>query len=247
MKSKLLVILTVAFVTAMTFCLMGCAPQEEKSTDEQFMTALAKGLEDRWAITDAEEASQESIEKAIQKEKDAVSEFYEAEFENAELGDCAKRYIDALNASNAADMFSTSGYSRWSQVYNQRVAALYDINAITEIPVSEKGKSNLEGLLNDGQAASFAIASMNSLAFEAQAPEYEGDTFLTYKAVAENTSTVTFSYISYNINLLDADGVVLESTTVFSNDWAPGAKHAFEFMTNTAFASYEVTSCDWAL
>ena len=248
MKKKLLVLL-IACMAAMLFILPGCAAQEEKSTDEHFMDALSSGLEARWEILDPLGVTyeQEDLEKAIQAEKDAVADFYDKDFENDELGVCAQRYIDSLNNSNAADMYSANGYSRWLQNYNARTAALYDINAIYEINVSEDEKSSLDQLLNDGEAASYAVSIMDQVSFEAQEPEFEGQTYLEYTAVVENASELNFSYFNLNINLLDSDGVVLETTAAFTSDWASGSNHTFSFMTDTDFADYEISSCDWSL
>lgn len=240
----------VVFLVLMAFLLVlsGCSQQSNKSVDEQFMTALSTGLENRWKITDAADGqSQESLEKAIQAEKDAIGAFYDQEFENAELGEAAKRYIDTLNASNAADMYSANNYSRWAKVYNSRVAALYDINDIQSIPVSDSKKSTLNELLNDGEAASFALASIPTVTFEPQPSEYEGSKWIEYKAVVENTSNLSFSYFNYNVNVTDSDGVVTDTYIASTNDWTPGTKHTFEFSTDANVASIDVTSCEWSL
>lgn len=245
-KGALLIVISVLMTSLFAFC--GCSQQDSKSVDEQFMTSLATGLENRWKITDAPDGSdQEGLEKAIQAEKDAVGKYYDQEFENADLGEAAKRYIDALNSSNAADMYSTNNYSRWAKVFNSRVAALYDINCIQEIPVSDSKKSTLNDLLNEGEAASFALTSISAANFEAQPPTYAGDKWIEYKAVVENTSNLTFSYFSYNINVTDSDGVVVDNCIASTNDWTPGAKHTFEFSTDANVASLDVTSCSWNL
>lgn len=245
-RTLLVVIISVLVIFLLSFT--GCSQQNSKSVDEQFMTALSTGLENRWKITDAaDDQSQESLEKAVQAEKDAVGRFYDQEFENAELGEAAKRYIDALNASNAADMYSANNYSRWAKVYNSRVAALYDINGIQAIPVSDSKKSTLNELLNDGEAASFALASISTVTFEPQPPEYESSKWIEYKAVVENTSDLSFSYFNYNVNVTDSDGVVADTYIASTNDWAPGTKHTFEFSTDVNVASIDVTSCEWSL
>lgn len=246
--SKGAALVTISVLMIFLLSLTGCSQQNSKSVDEQFMTALATGLENRWKITDSSEgADQAGLEKAIQAEKDAVGKFYDQEFENVDLGEAAKRYIDALNSSNAADMYSANNYSRWASVFNSRVAALYDINSIQEIPVPDSKKSTLNNLLNDGEAASFALASIPTVAFEPQPPEYEGSKWVEYKAIVENTSNLSFSYFNYNVNVTDSDGVVVDTYVASTNDWASGTKHTFEFSTDANVSSIDVTSCEWSL
>lgn len=235
---------------SMAFVFSGCSQNDDRSTDEKFIEAVGNGLEARWAITDSKEASSAStdtLNQALEKEKEAVKDFYDADFENQDLKQCARNYIDALNSLNADDYGSSSGYERWMRGYNQRVAALYNIDKISPISVGKTNESNLTEILNDGKEASAAIDLMNKADFVKQDPEYPGQTYFDYKAVVENASDVTFSYFYYNINLVDSDGVTVDTTIASTNDWAAGSKHTFEFTTDKAFDSIEVSSCGWSL
>lgn len=230
--------------------LSGCSGNDDRSTDEKFIEAVGKGLEARWAITDADSASSSStdtLKQALDKEKEAVKDFYDADFDNEDLKSYAQKYIDALNGLNAEDYSSGSGFERWTRYYNQRVAALYNINQISPISVSKSNESNLTEILNDGEEASAALAVMDKAEFTKQDPEYPEQTYFEYKAVVENDSNISFSYFYYNINLVDKDGVTVETTTASTDDWAAGTKHAFEFTTDKQFETIEVTSCGWSL
>ena len=244
---KTIVIAMVAMMT--TFALFGCSASENKSTDEQFVEAVGKGLEARWAITDSteERLTTELMNQAINKERDAVKEFYEADFENEELGENARAYIDILEETKGEDYNSSSGLERWSRNRNMRCAALYNINGIKEIPVSQNKQSNLDELLNDGKTAAAALDLMEKADFVKQEPEYSGQSYIEYKAIVENSSDVNFSSFTYQINLVDQDGVVVESITASTSDWAAGTKHAFEFMTDKKFEKIELSSCWWNL
>jgi hypothetical protein len=244
---KTIVIAMVAMMA--TVALFGCSANESKSTDEQFVEAVGKGLEARWAISDStdDRLTTDLMNQAISKERDAVKEFREANFENEELGENAEAYFEALDELKGEDYNSSSGLERWMRNYNMRCAALYNINEIKEIPVSQNKQSNLDELLNDGKTAAAALDLMEKVDFVKQEPEYPGQSYIEYKAVVENSSSVNFSYFTYQINLVDQDGVVIENTTASTNDWAAGTKHAFEFTTDKKFEKMEISSCWWNL
>ena len=48
-----------------------------------------------------------------------------------------------------------------------------------------------------------------------------------YNAIVKNTSSIDFDSFVADVNLLDKDGVIVESTTVYVNSWKQGAKTKF--------------------
>lgn len=63
-----------------------------------------------------------------------------------------------------------------------------------------------------------------------------------YEAVIENITDKTFEYFSIDINLLDVDGVIIESNYCSVNNFEPGKKAKIEFSTDAKFEKYELTS-----
>ena len=63
-----------------------------------------------------------------------------------------------------------------------------------------------------------------------------------YQAVIENTTGKDFSTFSVNINLMSADGVIVETQYDSVSNFTNGAKAQFEFTTDKEFASTEVTA-----
>ena len=61
-----------------------------------------------------------------------------------------------------------------------------------------------------------------------------------YEAVIENITDKTFETFNVDINLLDADGIILETAYAWVENFAPGKKAKLEFSTDTAFESYEI-------
>ena len=67
-----------------------------------------------------------------------------------------------------------------------------------------------------------------------------------YSAVAKNTSGLNFSYFNLNINLLDKDGVIIESTSASVNNFSEGAKARFEFSTDKSFKKIDIKTIEWS-
>ena len=225
--------------------------QEEEApayVDEEFVKAVAQCLDARGKQTDSlasDEYTSEVMDDAIKTELDAVEAYEGGLFEDPDLASAADEYIAALKASKGTDY--TAYNNSWTTAYNQRVAALYKINEISPIEVSEDHKSTLNDLLATGEESTVAQGFLDTAVFEKEEPEYEGETFFTYSAVLENDSDINFYYFSFNINLLDADGVVVETQVASTDNWAPGTKHRFEFMTDAKFETIEVYSASWSL
>ena len=68
--------------------------------------------------------------------------------------------------------------------------------------------------------------------------------YKTYQAVVENTTGIDFNTLNITINLLNSDGVIVETTYDNVSAFAQGAKVQFEFMTDKEFTSTQV-SVDW--
>ena len=81
---------------------------------------------------------------------------------------------------------------------------------------------------------------LSNITFEEVPDEYAGD-WKTYQGVVENTTGSDFSTFAVNINLLNADGVIVETAYDQVSNFTNGAKAQFEFSTDKEFTSTEVT------
>lgn len=115
------------------------------------------------------------------------------------------------------------------------------------LTVSDKFQSNLDEfktnskLVQEKDAQEQAIDSMlSNITFEEVPDEYAGD-WKTYQGVVENTTGSDFSTFAVNINLLNADGVIVETAYDQVSNFTNGAKAQFEFSTDKEFTSTEVT------
>ena len=226
------------------------AVAEVQYADEDFMAAITQGLEARWKITNKFESNPlelgaEDMDKALKAELAPVAEFKDAKFKNQDLAEAAVLYVEALEGLHGKDFADEN--TTWQSAYSCRVSALHKINEISKIKVSDTYKENLSEILSDGEAASVAQDLQDAVVFEKQEPKDEYDTHPTYAAVVENKSELNFSYFEFDINLVDKDGVVVETQTAFTENWAAGTKHRFEFMSDASFDHIEIFGAAWNL
>ena len=222
---------------------------DERSTDERFLDKLAKGLDARWALTDADE-SKEVVTKAdweryFDAEYNEIIEFQHATFDDPNLGKWAEVYIDSIIRSKEALPYF--GTNQWdakyhSDIYNDRVHAIYEIYTISPIPVSSENEATLIGMVSDGEVIDLTAELFEKVKFELVESDYGTD---TYEAIVENTTSVSFSYFSFDIDLIDEDGVTVGTESAYVENWNPGEKIRFEFWTSTKFAEMNVNRASW--
>ena len=221
-----------------------------KTVDERFLDCLAKGLETRWALT-AEDEKKEAVtkkdwEEYIAAEYDNIIDFKDAKFENADLDKWGKEYVNSIVRSKEA--LAYFGSNQWDAkyhngIYQDRACALYKINAIQPVPVSEEGQSSLQSLVMDGEVSDFASSILGSVKFEQESDDYG---WKTYSTVVENTTSTSFSYFSIAVDLLDKDGVTIETANAYCDWWDAGEKTRIEFSTDKNFETMEPSYASWS-
>lgn len=72
----------------------------------------------------------------------------------------------------------------------------------------------------------------------------DGYGYKTYQAIVENTTDIDFETFSVNINLLNGEGVIVESFYDSVTNFGKGVKAQLEFSTDKEFASTQVVA-DW--
>ena len=222
---------------------------ETQYADEAFVEDLGAALSERWAITESydDEIPDDEFYTALQIEKDAAAQYEDAVFVDEELGEAAEQYLEAIADCETADYIDVN--DTYIDAYYRRAEGIYKINQITEIPVDEDYQYALDTLLEEGESSCAATEFAEEVVFEADEPEDGDGSTVTYTATLENTSDVDFDYFSFEINLLDEDGVVIGSETASTDNWAAGETHRFEF---TVFedvediADYEIVDTTWS-
>ena len=128
-----------------------------KTYDSEFITSLAKGLDERWKVTaqkDDDEKEIEDYKSYIDYELIEIEQYKNMKFKNPKLKRLANTYIsiqrnerEAIENQNFVD---STFVSEWNQYQNKRFELLLDINSIVEIPVQDK--NILDSILKSGKA-----------------------------------------------------------------------------------------------
>ena len=241
--------------------------QEEEIhyADEDFVKDMAKGLEARWTLNEQDESKEgydaidlqsseykDMMISYINAELDCIGKYKDEKFEDSKLQEETISYINLLNDHiEICDYIPVDYYGKYLEefqpIYDGRSKIIQDMADNYGLTVSDKFQSNLDEfktnskLVQEKDAQEQAIESMlSNITFEEVPDEYAGD-WKTYQGVVENTTGSDFSTFAVNINLLNADGVIVETAYDQVSNFTNGAKAQFEFSTDKEFTSTEVT------
>lgn len=258
---------------ALTACGSGGSSSPVESTeteiayqDEAFMQSLKQGLQAHWDITDDENNQLEDSDYYTEKQKELYGSFVDAElnevqpyanslFKDTKLQEKAIAYINALNDQKDALEYVTVDTEKfdklWGEAYDNRSKLLVDFVNDYGLTVDEKYQNDLDELMTNAKEVTadenqkkLVDDFADSIKFEKVKDE---SGFKTYQATAENTTGLDFEYLNLNINLLDKDDVIIESTTAYVSNYAPNAKARFEFSTEKDFEKIAIESVDYTV
>lgn len=222
-----------------------------RPADIRFVESLSKGLDEALSIIpipeDSAACSKEDWENYINAEYNLLIEFQDADFNDKNLGELANNYVDSIAASKEA--LSYYDTDQWEDqylngTYHERTAALYEINQMSPISVSEEHQDALINLLNNGETIAMVSQLFDQVKFFNIA---ESQGTYTYEATVENSTTLYFSVFSFDVNLLDEDGNIIATENTKTNAWNPGEKKHFKFSTKESFNGIEVKYANWML
>ena len=128
-----------------------------KTYDSEFITSLAKGLDERWKVSDLkndDEAEIKDYKSYIDYELIEIEQYKNRKFKNPKLKRLANTYINIQRNEREAvenqDFVDSTFVSKWNQYQNKRFELLLDINSIVGIPVQDK--NSLDSILKAGKA-----------------------------------------------------------------------------------------------
>lgn len=241
------------------------AKKEEKevAADETFMKDLAKALEARWALSDkydsmdkyanaeiGSEEHKESYEDYVSAELDILEKYQTEKFEDSKLQEKAIQYINLLKQQKEACDYITVDYEKydelWYDAFNKRTQMIVEFVNDYKLKVSDKYEDTLKDLTLNAQQVNEENEKEGKVqaligSIEFALAEDDGYGWKTYNAVVENTTDMNFSYFGLDINLLDQDDVILETTYANVSNWNSGQKVKFEFTTDKEFVATQVT------
>lgn len=252
--TKKILILMLLFSCAI---LTGCNNSEQntqKKVDDAFLKDLVKGLTTRWDLNEKgindNEPEDKYFGRLVQAELDVLSPYTSKSFEDTQLQEKAISYINLLKNQQDALTYYNADYVKydklWSEAYQDRTQMVKEFIEVYKLEFPKKYDDTVNDFMNTAKVATdndtlkaTVDEMLHTLSFNKV--ETIGD-YSTYEAIIENTTDKTFTYFNVNVNLLDADGVILDSPMAFVNNFAPGKKAKLEFMTDKQFASYELSA-----
>ena len=253
MKHRFWIILVLCAL--MTVCLFGCSntSQEEKTYDDAFLSDFVKGLCSRWDYSSQNEnnaniSEAELYAGLVDKELNVLEKYTGKKFADSLLQERAISYINLLKQQKESLSYYSVDYNKYSELwqvaYNERTQAISAFIKDYGLTFPDKYKDTVEELLtnakvvDEDEAFNEACQKMvDGINFEIEESSYG---YNTYSAIVENTTEKTISSFWIDINLLDADGVIIETQYASAENIAPGQKARLEFMTDKDFASYEL-------
>ena len=240
--------------------------EEPQYADDSFVQDMSKGLQARWdlnAIDEQKEGYDEILVNSkeyqdmmisyIDAELNEIEKYAEEKFENKNLQEIAIKYINLLEKHKEICDYITVDYDKYygefEPIYNERSKVIESMVKDYGMTVYEEHQSILDDFLTNSQLVKDQESkqnAINSMLQNIQFQEVTDDGFgwRTYQAVVENTTGIDFKTLQININLLDADGVIVETTYDQVSSFNNGAKVQFEFSTDKEFVTTQVTS-DW--
>lgn len=251
MKKILLLISAMILSLSMVAC--SSTESDNKGKDKVFIKDAKKSFEARadylagvesGKITSTEDVY---LKEAVNKEKQIIDKYKDAEFDNPEIGKLAKDYIDGLNKQEEAIKYYSNDFMKydklWTEGYDMRSTALTTLVDKFGLKLDEKSfeelKNNAQVVKENKEAKSKINEMVKNIKFKKVKEEYD---WKDYEAVVENTSGVDFDSFSLDVKLLDADGVIVESVPVaLSGSWNKGQKVKLTFSTDKDFEKIEWT------
>lgn len=241
------------------------AQSSEQYEDQAFIKSLSKGLQERWKLNDEDEKKYSDVAPSddeyvdmrntyVDAELNQVSRYTDAKFEDQKLKEKAIAYVNCLNdQKKAMEYYASANYEEYDELWNsgldERSKLIEDFVNEYGLTVDEKYEDTLKKMLTNSELVKSNEEDqkkldelLNSAKFECV--KEEGG-WKTYSAIIENTTGITFTTLQVYINLLDQDGVIVETEYDDISNFQSGQKAKLEFLTDQTFVSTQVTASYW--
>lgn len=216
------------------------------TTDEGcFLADLATGLMQRWDITNTGNDT-DTYKRGVEAELNNLEKYKNTTFTDTVFNEKAHAYLESLDLQLSSLDYVNINYSKyssdWEKGYEQRTVLIsYFINNYN-VPIDEKYAKIKSEFLSSASAISaqtefdnLIYAMSHESVFEKFKDEYS---WKHYRIQIENKTDKTFSSFQLVVDILDADGNIIEQTYTNSiSSFAPGKKAMFEFSTDKTPAS----------
>lgn len=237
--------------------------EEVQYADEDFVKDMSKGLQARWKLTEEDEDKEVDLQseeeqtmmlKYIQAELECIEKYKDEKFKDIELQEKAITYIKLLTKhKEICEYIPVDYYGKYVEenedIYNERSKIIEEMVTDYGLSVDEKYQSTLDEfktnskLVKEQDALKNAVASMLEKV-EFQETTSDGSDWKTYQGTIENNTGKDFSSLDISINLLDSEGVIVETTYDNIGNFTDGSKARIEFSTNKEFTATQL-SAQW--
>lgn len=207
------------------------------TTDGHFMRALSRGLMGRWEKNEEDTSNgllgedPTAYKEYCEIELNEIKSFYDMEFENPELGQDSKIYIDMVN--NALDSLKYytvdygSYYELWSEAYAERTMLIKKFVENYGLVVDSKYQKTLDDLLIDAMGAEAQVSLKNTIRDMTKEFQLTSSTdewgYISYRLQMTNTTEYTFDYFYVEISVLNSEGKIVNSGSASQvSSWQPG-------------------------
>ncbi len=230
--TAILISALVANAVFLAGCSTGESQNQVESADSGFIQSVAKGFEARDALTEKSSkanTSEEYYKKLVDAELEQVERYQDAQFADDKLREDAIAYIDSLkDQRSAAESYSTDNdkfQQDWQKAYDKRTTLLKVFVDDYGLTVSSGCQEDLDRLVSHGKKvereanqklAAESLAKAINLEFVEQYSSIAG------KATVTNSTGYDFDYISFNVELFDANGVKVDTSSLYANHWLDG-------------------------
>lgn len=228
---------------------------KEEYADKAFLEDFKQGLYNRWDFTN--DSANEDIETPeyykmlADKELEKISKYKNEKFKDSDLQEQAIKYINILNKSKTFDdqdylshEYTTelNNSNPYTKLYKERYIMIDNIVKKYNIKFDDKYKEDYaevkkstSDVIKDAEKDSKIKTIVENLSFEKKDDSY-------YEAIAENNSGYNISDLDLSINLLNSDGIVVDTTNDYIQNIENGQKFLVKIYadSNTTFTSTKV-------
>lgn len=218
-----------------------------RPADDRFMDALTEGINSRWSLHMYEDKSltKEEWKNCIRTEYDLLIPFQEEKFQDKDLGDAAKEYVRCVSES----MEAVESYDpeTWfdiydSQIFQEQCVALHHINQIRPVTAAEDHAPRLAYTLSQGEIVDMIFPIFDDILFlYVDGTEYSKK----YETTLTNNTSLNFRKFTFEVDLYDEEGNVIDTVEASANYWGPGDRKRFNFNTKVEFSSMKVRFANW--
>lgn len=240
--------------------------EEPQFADQTFVEDMSKGLQSRWELNDEDktkdeykdiadnsEEKREMMIQYIETELNNIEKYKDEKFEDGSLQELAIKYINLLRKHKEICSYITVDYDKYSEefepLYNERSEIIEEMVNNYGLEVNEEYQNTLDEFLTNSKLVKEKTVNDEAISKMVKSIKFkrvsdDGSDFKTYQATVENTTEIDFKTFGIVINLVDKDGVIVDTDYESVENFAKGAKARFEFMTDEAFETTEIT-LDW--